>query len=495
LTSLLDLLPVLNLTSKVRSLELEKQTVGLKHELEKQTLELKHKLEKQTLERKRELEKQTFESQIESLTIENIAIKFLNQLKTMENPTVMLSHFTDGQMQAPDLDMEIFLANYRHSNQRRNSDNFFGSVASSQHTGRFDISQLRRKNVKPGFFVLRRWDLVNSLRRIIPKFGGSEAFDQFVREEGEILSQVRSAIVFLINQQHIIDELNHLERIYILYKTAFLGRLRSIVHHENRILPSNAHLLKMSAPLCLQNTKAFCDKEVTGYSDVCTGNFDLGTGISNMDIQTIEELKSPSSKYLKCGAAHAKDQSLFQAACLAEMRRAKPNDFFFTCLTDLFSIRISAVSREGEKRIHYLAPSGLTAATFVQYQLLIHCLTADEFRESLDEATSTPMVEATDQYEESCPDKGDDEGDAPPEAKEEEEKESGDKKPSHTDLGSHLSRGAWGLSFKSEETLEEYEEKVREVRDWAFQLHGKAYLSASNLATLGDQRFVRRCPV
>jgi hypothetical protein len=155
---------------------------------------------------------------------------------------------------------------------------------------------------------------------------------------------------------------------------------------------------------------------ISGEPDVYTG-VNLPVEIKTRDdlrcVRTVEELKLPI-RYLRCDARQPKDQCLFEAAVLSELTQ---NPIHLSCLTDMFSIRITCVRRLNDRRVHYLAPSACDARTYVVYQLLLHLFSDDDICSCLerqeellqrDRSVDGKTPEGTThEYYDSCEEEGD----------------------------------------------------------------------------------------
>jgi hypothetical protein len=374
---------------------------------------------------------------------------------------------------------------------------------SSVKTGEPNISKLRRHHVQPGTFILKRWQVSSEDAMA---FFPSELYDQYLADEIAILNKYRSALAYCIYAKLPLQELDHVQKMYILYKTGFLSRLfqRSKVPHA---VSANELILKAKMGMVTNIQDKYDQQLVSGSPDVVTGNIPNGNLVKSLrQIRTIEELKNPNTNHLRCAAAGPKDQSLFQTACLAAMRRSNVagSDLFFSCLTDFFSIRISAVRRSNgnEQPIHYLAPRAIEASDFIVYQLLIHLM---------DDKTVDKMSLESGDYAESCTgdENGSNDGGVPEEDKpddgwenddrtvgdgDDDEEDEDDRKPSANDppasstLALQLDRSCQdsdkenaSINFKEWEEVEEYQIKVREMRDWSAVVNGFTLLTAENL--------------
>jgi hypothetical protein len=263
-----------------------------------------------------------------------LQLKFLPTLvRESFEPNAMLDYFTRAQMTVQSAKL-INFADYRHSPQLSQDYLINPSSAHSIRTAYRNISNLRRSHVKEDFFNLSNWltDRVSCEEILKSKFRSPDQYTEFMTKEVEILTKIRSALVFLLEAGSI-DELTHVERMYIIYKIGFLGRLKLVCcdFPQVSVSPANSFTLSMEASF-LTEDQSYKNEPIRGNADVCTGSF-IGT-VQQADlnqIRTIEELKVPGGQ-LRCAAYAAKDQSLFEVACLGNMRMVGGSDtFFFGC--------------------------------------------------------------------------------------------------------------------------------------------------------------------
>jgi hypothetical protein len=404
-------------------------------------------------------------------------------------------------MQASTHDVNSYLAGY--TPKTPTSTTYPLSNPSTRISGnpQYHISKLRRADVPDTFFQLFTWRVdFGSVRStymaaLQEHFSSEDACARFIQNEIRILDSFRSVIVYLNSQFRLIDEVQHLQKLYILYKTGLLSRLAEAIAAHTSVANTPQYIVAANETNLAMRTKVHTANEevtISGSADVFTVT-ENSAQVQLSKIRTVEELKV-SGRTLRRAAAQAKDQSLFETTLVAEMRRSvlrTEDDFLLSCLTDFFSIRIAALVRTGEDRRHYLAPSRTDSETFVLYQLILHLLSPAQIKDLITQTEKgvTLRHQSAKPYADSCDEAGENDEDNPSSEEPLEDASNNLMTSKRADLRKQCSRGGGGsgnkekcINFKAYEEAEMMAEKIRQTCNWDLKRRfGPSVLSEEHL--------------